>query len=83
MPCDLHATAGAAGQTTNEEEQERRGGLSLGWAMCKLGVAAAKTRFHCRAHYCQLKTCQQFATTINRATNVKAADARTWSSSTL
>lgn len=80
MPCDLHATAGAAGQTTNEKERVWGG---LGRAMCKLGVADAKTRFHCRAHYCQLKTCQQFATTINRATNVKAADARTWSSSTL
>lgn len=73
MPCDLHATV-AAGATAALESvvwSERwREGLS-----CKLGVdsgtgALSTSRPGRRAHYCQLKTCQQFATTINRATKV-------------
>lgn len=73
MPCDLHATV-AAGATAASESVVWSEGWREGLS-CKLGVdsgtgALSSSRPGRRAHYCQLKTCQQFATTINRATKV-------------
>jgi len=66
-PCDLHATYGGGGVEMSEN----------GWSWVKgwgwSGVIVQIRGWRCRAGNalcCQLKTCQQFATTINRATKL-------------